>query len=134
MTDHDKEHINQEKKIINDEISKSNKDITVKNGTLDRLISLKTNLKASIKQQNALLSEHNVKINESKTVQKNIDQLNEWNSEIEVDIKNLNKENKQFDGVIEKQKGRLDEIQSKINNIQHSMGILDVVKFVVSEE
>ena len=134
IADHDKEHINQEKKIINDEISKSNKDIAVKNGTLDRLISLKTNLKASIKQQNALLSEHNVKINESKTVQKNIDQLNEWNSEIEVDIKNLNKENKQFDGVIEKQKGRLDEIQSKINNIQHSMGILDVVKFVVSEE
>ena len=81
-----------------------------------------------------MLSEHRLKINESKTNQKNIEQFEEWNTEIDAELKNLDTENSQHDELIKTQQTRLDEIRNKITTIQHNLSILDVVKFIVSEE
>ena len=81
-----------------------------------------------------MLSEHRLKINESKTNQKNIEQFKEWNTEIDAELQNLDTENSQHDELIKTQQKRLDEIRNKITTIQHNLSILDVVKFIVSEE
>ena len=134
VKDHDIQHIDNEKCKLETEIKKFKTDITSKSDTLLTLHTLKETLKTSIDKQNNLLSEHRLKINESKTNQKNIEQFEEWNTEIDAELKNLDTENSQHDELIKTQQKRLDEIRNKITTIQHNLSILDVVKFIVSEE
>ena len=134
VKDHDIQHIDKEKCKLETEIKDFKTDITSKSNTLLTLHTLKETLKDSINKQNNLLSEHRLKINESKTNQKNIEQFEEWNTEIDAELKNLDTENSQHDELIKTQQKRLDEIRNKITTIQHNLSILDVVKFIVSEE
>ena len=134
VDDHDKENIEAEKKQLTKEIRECASNISEKEKSLKVVSSLKVTLKTRIEQQSAMLTEHNLKISESKSNKKNIDQFVEWNKQIDTDIDNLNTENSVYDDNINSQQNRLDEIQSKITNIQHKISILDVVKFVVSEE
>tara|TARA_Y100000310_G_C20702883_1_gene831616 strand:+ start:6580 stop:8406 length:1827 start_codon:yes stop_codon:yes gene_type:complete len=130
----DKEHIETEKSKLRDDIRICAADIVEKRQALKIVVDLKDGLKRRSTDQTNLLTEHNLKISESKLNQKNVEQFKKWNLEIENDIENLNKQNNQYDDSIKKQQQRLQDIQTKITNIQHKLSVLDVVKFVVSEE
>ena len=134
VDEHDKQNIEAEKKGLKTEIRSCAENITTREKSLTVVATLKSNLKQRIEQQSNLLAEHNLKISESKSNNKNIDQYVEWNKQIDTDINNLNTENSIYDDNIKSQQKRLDDIQLKITNIQHKLSILDVVKFVVSEE
>jgi len=134
VDEHDREYIEKEQQSLKEEIKKCASSIVTNNDNLTKVKNLKLNIKSQIAQSTELLNEHTIKITESQNTQKNINQLIEWNREIDQDVKILNLENKQYDEVIDKQQARLDEIKLKIQDVQHKIGILDVVKFVVSEE
>ena len=63
-----------------------------------------------------------------------INQLNEWNKEIRQDIDIAKKDTSKFDEFIEQNKNRLRDVKTEINRIKDSINMLDIVKFVVSEE
>lgn len=134
VSDNDKEHIKEERDKLSQSITKHNEDKDNKTKMLDKVTVIRSQLKEGIDIQRKLLNDHNLKISESQNNKQSINQLEEWNNQIDNDVESLNNENNQYDESIGKQKERLGLLQDKINEIQHKIGILDVVKFVVSEE
>ena len=134
INDHDKEHIVKEQKALKCEIRECATNITEKSDDLKKVQTLKTTIKNEITSTTDEINMHNLQLNESKNNQQSIAQLQEWNRQIDTDILNLNEEKTQHDDIINKQQERLNSIRAKITEIQHNISILDVVKFVVSEE
>lgn len=134
VSDHDKEHIEQERASLKETICNLRKDKADTTDMLDKVTTLSIQLKEGINRQRELLADHNLKISESKNNKQKIKQLEDWNTQIDNDVDSLNNENNQYDDAITKQQDRLQSVQDKINSIQHKLSVLDVVKFVVSEE
>ena len=134
VTDNDKEVIISEQNTLKGEIKKCASDIITNTTKLKTVQSLKTTIKTEISTTAEELNKQTLQISESKNHQASIDQFKEWNHQIKNDIQNLNEEKTQHDDIIKRQEERLNDIRLKITDIQHNISILDVVKFVVSEE
>ena len=61
-------------------------------------------------------------------------QLLEWQNELKLDIKELKTKDTSFDSMITDYTGKVDEIKSKLDKVKNKLNMLDVVKYVVSEE
>ena len=61
-------------------------------------------------------------------------QLEVWNKQIKDDIKKLKESTVDFDDVIKETECRLKEVEDKLADIKLNLSLLEVVKFIVSEE
>ena len=134
ISSHDRQHIHDEKDTIMAEISNIETEIVSNNQALDKLSEAKDQLKSAIVSQNALYNEHILKIKDNDNNKDRIKQLDGWLEQLGQDLKNFQAETDEFDDSIKKTKQRYDTIQKEIDNIKHKLSILDVVKFIVSEE
>ena len=134
ISENDRSHIDIEKISIGDEISNINSSIEAQNKKLTKAVSVKGVLKTDLQSKITSLNDCKLKIQEVQGNKKRIDQLTTWNSEIDSELKNVNFETDQYDKSISQCQDRLKALQAEIDTIKHKLSILDVVKFVVSEE
>ena len=129
-----RDHIDDEKNIIGEEILGIKATIKGKNSKLEKANGVKGMLKGDLRTKHTAYNDCKLKIQEIENIKKRADQLNTWNAEIDGELKNLNTETDQFDNSISECKERLEALQREIDTIKHRLSILDVVKFIVSEE
>ena len=134
VTEHDRQQIDTEIDKVKSEIEQIKNNIKTAKSNLETVGDIKKVLKTSKAAQTTLLNDHIVKIKESEQNSKRITQLQEWNKQIMQDMDQFNIETDQFDKAIKQTEARLQELNKKIDSIKHTLSVLDVVKFIVSEE
>jgi len=134
ISTHDREHIEEEKSSVSSDIHKLESDIEKDRESLSTVNSLKSRLKQVISTQNKLHNDHVLKIKDSENNEKRIAQLEEWNNQLDQDLEKLKVENTQFDDEISKCQARLELLLKSTTDTRHKLTVLDVIKFIVSEE
>jgi len=131
---HDRKHFEDEKKKL---IALS----TEKTASLDKCKAnvnisneKKLKIKAFISKTNDELNTLKVKIENIKMLSKRISDLTDLNNQLKESIDHINEHNDSFNDVILQTKERFDLVKQEIDNIKKIINLLDVVKFVVSEE
>ena len=94
----------------------------------------KNKIKAFITKTNDDLNSLKVKIENRKMLSKRIQDLTDLNNQLKESIDHMNEHNDSFNDVILQTKERFDLVKQEIDNIKKILNLLDVVKFVVSEE
>ena len=134
VSQHDRNEIDKEKDTIQSDIDSKNKSIQEYIQSINTLNDLKTKLKSAINSQTDLYNDSVLKVKDNKNTADRIEQLKTWQSQLQQDLKNFDTDTKQYDQLIKQTKDRLDQIDKSITKIRHTLAVLDVVKFVVSEE
>jgi len=134
IKDTDRNHIKTEKNKINTEIDTYNLDI--ESGKKDESTFKKA--RETVESKLLLLREdtnaYKHKLKEKENLQQRLNQLNQWQVELEQDLKDIEKDNDSFDAFIKEQNERLETVKNEIEELKISLNNLDVVKFIVSEE
>ena len=94
----------------------------------------KNKIKAFITKTNDDLNSLKVKIENRKMLSKRIQDLTDLNNQLKESIDHMNEHNDSFNDVILQTRERFDLVKQEIDNIKKIINLLDVVKFVVSEE
>jgi len=134
IEDKDKKHIKDEKTKIQEQID----NFTDDNKTLK-------NEEQKYKQAKMLLSEkiettrqkiHEIKMQnqEKDSLVSRLNQLNQWQKELDVDLKEIQSNVTNFDDIIKENKEKQDKSKLQIDEIKQNLNKLDTVKFIMSEE
>ena len=131
---HDRKHFEDEtKKLIafcvekNATLAKCKTSVSLSN-------EKKNKIKAFITKTNDDLNALKVKIENRKMLSKRIQDLTDLNNQLKESIDHMNEHNDSFNDVILQTRERFDLVKQEIDNIKKIINLLDVVKFVVSEE
>jgi DNA repair exonuclease SbcCD ATPase subunit len=130
----DKTHIKTEKLRLNNEIDNHKNIIDSKTEDENALVSKRNDINNKIKTLENSIHAYNLEIKDQQNRQARLDQLGEWQTMLDQDIKDLEQASTQFDTLIEEKKQEFDNTLKGLNSIKVTTNILDVVKFVVSEE
>jgi DNA repair exonuclease SbcCD ATPase subunit len=130
----DKTHIKTEKLRLNNEIDNHKNIIISKTEDEDTLVSKRNDINNKIKTLENSIHAYNLEIRDQQNRQARLDQLGEWQTMLDQDIKDLEQASTQFDTLIEEKKQEFDNTLKGLDSIKATTNILDVVKFVVSEE
>lgn len=130
----DKNHIKREKKILNDAIDMHKSAISKCEGTEKELITKRDEINNKIKTLEGSIHTYNLEVRDQENRQARLTQLNEWQVMLDQDIKELEQETTQFDTLINEKQTNLENVKKDLESIKDTTNILDVVKFVVSEE
>lgn len=134
IKDTDRNHIKTEKNKINIEIDTFNSGI--ENSKIEE--NTFKNARETVESKLLLLREdinaHKHKLKEKENLQQRLNQLNQWQIELEQDLKDIEKDNDSFDAFIKDQNERLEQVKNAIEELKASLNNLDIVKFIVSEE
>ena len=134
LEDHDTEHINKEKKAIEDSIKKYDSRITELKVNISEYTALETKLTTGIQKIRTKIKTINNEISDQKVLKQKAKQLLEWQSQLKLDIKELKSGDSNLDEVIDEYIGKVKDIKSKLDRVKKKINMLDVVKYVVSEE
>jgi len=130
----DKTHIKTEKLRLSNEIDNHKNIIDSKTEEEDTLVSKRNDINNKIKTLENSIHAYNLEIRDQQNRQARLDQLGEWQTMLDQDIKDLEQASTQFDTLIEEKKQEFDNTLKGLDSIKVTTNILDVVKFVVSEE
>lgn len=130
----DKDHIKREKKSLNDTIFKHKDTITECDSVEVKLIEKRNEINGKIKTLESSIHAYNLEVRDQENRQARLNQLNEWQVLLDQDIKDLEQETTQFDTLIEEKRNSLEAVKTQLESIKDTTNVLDVVKFVVSEE
>ena len=130
----DRDHIENEKNKLQDKIKENgNLKLKVQQGI--------TKIDEGIKKLNLTINELNQsntniiqQINDQKLLREKAKQLVEWQNQLKLDIKELKKTDSGLDKVIEEYDNKLTKVKSTLDITKKKINMLDVVKYVVSEE
>tara|TARA_R110002051_G_scaffold28877_1_gene67996 strand:+ start:16 stop:1251 length:1236 start_codon:yes stop_codon:yes gene_type:complete len=131
---HDRDDIDSERSKLAEQVESKKCSLKDHKSSLNTITNLKDNLKTAREEQNKIYNTHVLQIQASENSRERIKQLETWNSELDRDLQNFNKETDEFDSSVNECSARLDNISKTIESIKHKIDILDVVKFIVSEE
>ena len=134
LEDHDTEHINKEKKAIEDGIKKYDSRISELKANISEYTALETKLTTGIQKIRTKIKTINNEISDQKVLKQKAKQLLEWQSQLKLDIKELKSGDSNLDEVIEEYISKVKDIKSKLDRVKKKINMLDVVKYVVSEE
>jgi len=131
---HDQQHIEDEKRNINQQLNQLLNDRDEVNIIKQDLEKKLTAIKTAIKQLESRLYKNNLNKQEIISIKFNIKQLKELNEQIDDDIKNMKHDNTSLSETIKQTETRLCEIQTRIDELKKQINTYDVIKFIVSEE
>ena len=134
VTDHTKEAIAEEKKSLQAQIDDNKQSWTELGTKLNLAIDLRTSLEASIENNQRKINDQKIKIKEKDSMLSKLNQLEEWNRELVEEAKHIKTQSSAFDNIFNDLTNRLEEIQVVIDSYKKQISLLDIVKFVVSEE
>jgi len=131
---HDRKHFENEKKKLQTLVTeKTEKLQTCKSSTISNN-DKKNKIKEYISNINKELNTAKVKLENKKNIDKRIQDLIDLNEQLKDSIANINSQSDTFNNLITEAQERLDSVKAEIDNIKKIINLLDVVKFVVSEE
>ena len=131
---HDSDHINKEKKIIENQISDYNDRIESITKEINNIKNIQNKLYAGVNQTRQKIKTISDEINEQKLLKQKAKQMLEWQSQLKLDIKELKTNDTNFDSMIKDYTGKVEDIKKKLDKVKNKLNMLDVVKYVVSEE
>ena len=134
IEDHDATKITEEKKKLKETIERMVRDIKEVTVSLDKARDVKNKIYTSITQYNNKLADNKVTLQKKQNTNDRINQLNEWQDELEVDLETINKTETDFDIIINETQLRLTDLETKVKEYRDAISKLDIVKYVVSEE
>lgn len=134
IEDVDRNHIKKEKKKINDEVADHEDKISLLKNEEKQFVLAQEKIDYKIQKLRDSLNSYKLKLKEKQNYQDRLDQLHQWQKELQLDLKEIENDSNSFDTVINEQKDRLDKTKAEIEIIKDKLNTLDVVKFVVSEE
>jgi len=130
----DKDHIKKEKQKLNNDIE-SHKQIIAEQTDIESKLLIKRNeVNSKISTLENSIHAYNLEIKDQQNREARLIQLNEWQTMLDQDLKDLEQASTQFDTLIDEKKAELDKLMISLNTIKETTNVLDVVKFVVSEE
>jgi DNA repair exonuclease SbcCD ATPase subunit len=134
MDHNHKQHVDDEKKRLDEEIKQLTVKTTTYNDKLEQAKSLLAHLRSKKTTQAQKLSEAHLKKQELRNINEKITQLESLNQDIDDDVKSLDEQDTGFDKIITECEDRLQNTQLDINKIKQKMAKLEIIKFIVSEE
>jgi len=134
IEDHDTTKIAEEKKKLKETIERMVRDIKEVTISLDKAREVKRKIQTSITQYNNKLADNKVTLQKKQNANDRINQLNEWQTELKVDLETINRTETDFDKIIEDTQIRLTDLETKVKEYRDAISKLDIVKYVVSEE
>jgi DNA repair exonuclease SbcCD ATPase subunit len=134
IEDHDTTKIAEEKKKLKETIERMVRDIKEVTISLDKAREVKRKIQTSITQYNNKLADNKVTLQKKQNANDRINQLNEWQTELKVDLETINSTETDFDKIIEDTQIRLTDLETKVKEYRDAISKLDIVKYVVSEE
>jgi len=130
----DKDRYNQEIEGLNKINLQLTETIISQKSKLNALVSLKEKCDIGISSLKTKIHEINIKSKENDNIKSKIEQLKHISKQLEKDITDLQNEHNGFNKVIEETQSKLNSLHDSLKTIKNKLNILDVVKFVVSEE
>ena len=134
IQDVDRNHIKSEKKKINQEIEDCEEKIAKLKEEEKQFVAAQEKIEQKIHKLRDELSSHQHKVKERDNLTARLEQLNTWQKELESDLKELETDHQSFDNIITEQKTRLEAVKQQIETLKEKLNMLDIAKFVVSEE
>ena len=130
----DKDHIKTEKQKLNKEIDTHKSIIDKKTEDEDALVVKRTDINTKIKTLENSIHAYNLEKRDHQNREARLNQLKEWQTMLDQDIRDLEQASTQFDALIDEKKEEHAAVLKGLESIKETTNILDVVKFVVSEE
>jgi DNA repair exonuclease SbcCD ATPase subunit len=130
----DKNHIKREKKNLNDKIAVYQTIIEECDNIEANLLEKKTEIITKTKQLESSIHAYELELKDQEKYKSRLEQLNEWQIMLDQDLHELEQASTQFDNLIDEKRTELDKLKDSLDGIKNTTHILDVVKFVVSEE
>jgi len=134
IEDHDRDCISDGKKIIAEKIKTRKEELEVCNKTISKLQSVKDKLNESLIKIQQKLNAANVEASSKDNIEQNIKQHESWIESLEIDIANLKSTETNIDSIINEVEKEIENISQKVEKNRDMMNIIDIGKFVVSEE
>ena len=134
IKDTDKDHIRNEKEKLNKCIDEHKTVINTSTEKELELVTKRTALKDKIKSFENSIHAYKLEIKDHQNRQARLKQLEEWQVMLDQDLHDLEQASTQFDELIDEKRADLDKLKAGLDNVKNTAHILDVVKFVVSEE
>lgn len=134
VTEEDKQHIKDKKKLYNDEIKAYEKDIKILEEKLSVYEQSKRKLKDASYKLNEIVNKQNIQNEQKKHLLQRKKQLENYIIDIQKDIEDIEKTDNTFTAILNEQKIKLDGLIADTEKDKNAMNILDYVKFVLSED
>ena len=134
MDDHDVEYMEKEKEALKLRLLDLGEEIKVVNEAVTKANQVKAKIQTAIQVKTNELSEAKVANQEKKSITQRIEQLDEWLGELEIDLRQVESTETDFDSLIVESGKRLADVEAKVETFRKDLSKLDVVKYVVSEE
>ena len=134
MDDHDVEHMEKEKEALKEKLIALGEEIKVVAEGVTKANEVKAKIQLAIQAKNNELSSAKVANQEKKSITQRIAQLDEWLAELEIDLKQVESTDTDFDDLIVESNKRLTSVENKVEKFRKDLSKLDIVKYVVSEE
>ena len=133
ITDHDKELIKTEKQKIKTEIEAFENSIKDNLTKEEEHSILETKVLKAIESLKNKINDYKMRQKDINNTKQRIEQLNIWQKELDVDLAELSKINTQHDTIIKDVSDRLQSVKETLEKTKIHLGMLDAVKFVISE-
>jgi DNA repair exonuclease SbcCD ATPase subunit len=130
----DKDHIEKEKQKLTNDVDSHKQIISDQTDIESALILKRNDVNMKISTLENSIHAYNLEIKDQQNRQARLIQLNEWQTMLDQDLKDLEQASTQFDTLIEEKQQELTRLTSGLEAIKETTNVLDVVKFVVSEE
>ena len=134
VTEHTKEKIDEERASMSGQINDNNEQVDKYMEKRSKAESLRSMLEGNIDKIQKKINEQTIQLKEKDGILSRLNQLEEWNTEILTDIDTVKTQTDLFDNMSVDLSSQLESIQGDINKQKSKINLLDIVKFVVSEE
>jgi DNA repair exonuclease SbcCD ATPase subunit len=134
IEEHDKNHIKSEKQKIKVEAMQYANEIKTLEKEEKTMLDQQQKITKKVQEINTSIHSYELKQQEKTNNETRLSQLKQWLTMLDQDIKELNQTTCTANNIVEEQKKKIAYIKEEIEKYKKDLHILDVVKFVVSEE
>ena len=134
IEEHDKQTIDDEKQKLREDIVLLAEDVKASLARVQTAKDHKDKIKNLIQRTTNSLNIANLQSFTRQNIQQNINKLSKWQEELKIDLESLKNDTDEFDILINDTENRQVEVNADVSGIVKQLNILDIVKFVVSEE
>lgn len=134
VSEHDQRHIEEEKSTVTKRIKEYNSTLTELTSKKSEISDKKDKISNHIDKLNEDLKKAAVYDTTKSALEKRVEDINKLNEELENRIDTITVDATIFDKLINEAEEKLTTVADQINSIKKSLDLLDVVKFVISEE
>ncbi|NBP04346.1 MAG: hypothetical protein EBU90_30540, partial [Proteobacteria bacterium] len=134
ITNHDLDHIKNEKEKLNSDIIDIKTQLIELAKAVEELKTKKDTIKNTIKSTEQIIVNQRLQDQTKQNIKDKISQIEKWQDSLITDIECVSQTGTDFDDVINATQARFNELEGALAQYTQKFNVLDVVKYVVSEE